>query len=140
MTNYNTIAETQNFIVLDRYERESVVGEDYQSENALEREFIQDLVNQGYAYAPEIRTRDAMLANVRLQLQELNDVQFTDDEWKRFREQYLDPVSENITDKARKLHENYIKDFVFDDGHIENIYLIDKEKCAQQQAAGHQAV
>jgi type I restriction enzyme R subunit len=125
--NYNTIAESKNFIVLDRYERESVVGEDYQSEDALEREFIQDLVNQGYAYAPEINTPTAMLANVRLQLQDLNDVQFTDDEWKRFVEQYLDPVSENITDKARKLHENYIKDFVFDDGHIENIYLLDKK-------------
>lgn len=127
MTNYNTIAETKDFIILDRYQRERTVNEDYQSENALEREFIQDLVNQGYVYAPEINTPKAMLANVRLQLQELNDVQFTDDEWKRFREQYLDPVSENITDKARKLHENYIKDFIFDDGHIENIYLLDKK-------------
>ena len=127
MTNYSTIAETKNFIVLDRYERDCVVNEDYQSEDALEREFIQDLVNQGYAYAPEINMPASMLANVRVQLQELNDVQFTDDEWKRFREQYLDPASENITDKARKLHENYIKDFVFDDGHIENIYLLDKK-------------
>lgn len=127
MTNYSTIAETKNFIVLDRYERDSVVNEDYQSEDALEREFIRDLENQGYLYVPDIRTRDAMLDNVRVQLQELNDVQFTDDEWKRFVEQYLDPVSENSTDKARKLHENYIKDFVFDDGHIENIYLIDKK-------------
>lgn len=127
MTNYNTIAESKNFIVLDRYERESVVGQDYQSEDALEREFIQDLVNQGYAYAPEINTPKAMLANVRVQLQELNDMQFTENEWKRFVEQYLDPASENSTGKARKLHENYIKDFVFDDGHIENIYLIDKK-------------
>ncbi|HAV12440.1 MAG TPA: DEAD/DEAH box helicase [Opitutae bacterium] len=127
MTNYNTIAESKNFIVLDRYERDSVVGEDYQSEDALEREFIGDLVNQGYEHAQEIRTPEAMLANVRVQLQELNDVAFTEDEWKRFVEQYLDPASENSTDKARKLHENYIKDFVFDDGHIENIYLLDKK-------------
>ena len=127
MTSYNTIAETKDFIILDRYQRERTVNEGHQSENALEREFIQDLVNQGYAYAPEINTLAAMLANVRVQLQELNDVQFTDDEWKSFVEQYLDPASENITDKARKLHENYIKDFVFDDGHIENIYLIDKK-------------
>ena len=127
MTNYSTIAETKNFIVLDRYERDCVVNEDYQSEDALEREFIRDLENQGYLYETDIRTRDAMLANVRVQLQELNNVQFTDDEWKRFVEQYLDPASENSTDKARKLHENYIKDFVFDDGHIENIYLLDKK-------------
>jgi len=127
MTDYNTIAETKNFIVLDRYQRDSVVGEDYQSEDALEREFISDLEDQGYTYATEIRTLKAMLANVRVQLEELNDVRFTEDEWKRFQEKYLDPVSENSTDKARKLHEDYIHDFVFDDGHIENIYLLDKK-------------
>ena len=127
MTDYNTIAETKNFIVLDRYQRDLVLAEDYQSEDALEREFIGDLENQGYTYATEIRTPEAMLANVRVQLEELNDVRFTEDEWKRFQEKYLDPVSENSTDKARKLHEDYIHDFVFDDGHIENIYLLDKK-------------
>lgn len=127
MNCYNTIAETKNFIVLDRYERDYEVKETYQSEAGLECEFIEDLVNQGYLYATDIRTPDAMLANVRLQLEELNDVQFTDEEWKRFVEQYLDPAGENSTDKARKLHEDYIHDFVFDDGHIENIYLLDKK-------------
>ncbi len=124
---YTPIAETQNFIVLDRYERPSVVNEDYQSEDALEREFINDLLNQGYDYVADIRTPEAMSANVRVQLQQLNDVQFTDAEWKRFEENYLDPASESSTDKARKLHEDYIHDFVFDDGHIENIYLLDKK-------------
>ncbi len=127
MTDYKTIAETKNFIVLDRYQRDSVVKEDYQSEDALEREFIGDLEDQGYTYATEIRTPDLMLANVRVQLEELNDVRFTEDEWKRFVEKYLDPASENSTDKARKIHEDYIHDFVFDDGHIENIYLLDKK-------------
>lgn len=127
MTNYNTIAETKHFIVLDRYRRDFMVKEDYQSEDALEREFIRDLESQGYTYATEIRTPDLMLANVRVQLEELNDVRFTEDEWKRFVEKYLDPASENSTDKARKLHEDYIHDFVFDDGHIENIYLLDKK-------------
>ncbi len=127
MTDYKTIAETKHFIVLDRYQRDSVVKEDYQSEDALEREFIGDLEDQGYTYATEIRTPEAMLANVRVQLQELNDVRFTEDEWKRFVEKYLDPANENSTDKARKLHEDYIHDFVFDDGHIENIYLLNKK-------------
>lgn len=127
MTEYNTIAETKNFIVLDRYQRDFVLKEDYQSEDALEREFIRDLEDQGYTCATEIRTPEAMLANVRVQLEELNEVRFTEDEWKRFVEKYLDPASENSTDKARKLHEDYIHDFVFDDGHIENIYLLDKK-------------
>lgn len=127
MTNNRSIAETKNFIVLDRYEWDCVVNEDYQSEDALEREFIQDLENQGYLYKTDIRTPETMLANVRVQLQELNKVQFTEDEWQRFVEQYLDPASEDSTAKAYKLHEDYRKDFVFDDGHIENIYLIDKK-------------
>ncbi len=91
MTNYNTIAETKNFIVLDRYQWDSVVNEEYQSEDALEREFIRDLEDQGYTYATEIRTPEAMLVNVQVQLEELNDVRFTEDEWKRFVEKYLDP-------------------------------------------------
>lgn len=128
MTSYKSIAESQNFIVLDRYDQGRVVNEGYQSEDALEREFIEDLTQQGYTYAPEIRTPEAMLANVRVQLQTLNKVVFSEDEWERFVDQYLDPKRENSTDKARKLHENYIKDFVFDDGHIENIYLMDKKQ------------
>ncbi len=127
MIDYNTIAETRHFIVLEHYQRDLVLKEDYQSEDALEREFIGDLEGQGYAYATEIRTPDLMLANVRVQLEELNEVHFTEDEWKRFVEKYLDPASEKSTDKARKLHEDYIHDFVFDDGHIENIYLLDKK-------------
>jgi type I restriction enzyme R subunit len=126
MPDLKTIAETSNFIVLDRYQCDHEVREDYQSEDALEREFIRDLQNQGYAYVADIRSPQAMLANVRVQLEELNDVRFSDDEWQRFVEQYLDPASENSTDKARKIHEDYIHDFVFDDGHIENIYLLDK--------------
>lgn len=127
MIDYKTIAETKNFIVLDRYERDSVLKEEYQSEDALEREFIGDLEDQGYTYATDIRTPEAMLANVRVQLEELNDVQFTNEEWQRFVEKYLNPVSENSTDKAKKIHEDHIHDFVFDDGHIENIYLLDKK-------------
>ncbi len=126
MPNHKTIAETSNFIVLDRYQRDYEMREEYQSEDALEREFIRDLQNQGYTYVADIRSPEAMLANVRVQLEALNDVRFSDEEWQRLVEQYLDPASENSTDKARKIHEDYIHDFVFDDGHIENIYLLDK--------------
>lgn len=124
---YTPIAETKHFIVLDRYERASVVSDLYQSESALELEFINDLDKQGIAYVADIRSPEALLANVRVQLEELNNVRFTDAEWKRFQEKYLDPASESSTDKARKVHEDHIHDFVFDDGHIENIYLLDKK-------------
>ena len=128
--NYNTIAETQNYIVLDSYTKLSKVNEapaTYQSENALEREFIEDLVGQGYEYLPQLTTPTALLANVRTQLQNLNSVTFTDTEWARFVEEYLDAPSDNLVEKSRKLHRDYIYDFVFDDGHIQNIYLVDKK-------------
>ena len=127
---YNTIAETQNYIVLDNYTKLSKVSEapaTYQSENALEREFIEDLVEQGYEYLSQLTTPAALLANVRTQLQNLNSVIFTDAEWQRFVEEYLDAPSDNLVEKSRKLHRDYIYDFVFDDGHIQNIYLVDKK-------------
>ncbi len=121
-----TIAETNRFIVLDKYVRAWEAADSYQSEADLERELIQDLRNQGYEFRADLKSTDAMLANVRVQLQALNDVQFTGKEWARFVETYLDKPSDSATDKVRKLHDDYIFDFVFDDGRIQNIYLVDK--------------
>ncbi|WP_419486704.1 type I restriction endonuclease subunit R [Chryseobacterium bernardetii] len=129
MSQYKAIAESNNFIVLDKYTKHSSINDrptGYQTESALESEFIQDLINQGFENPTEIKSADAMLANVRVQLQALNDMQFTDIEWNRFVEEYLDNPSDTLVDKTRKIHDNYIYDFVFDDGHIQNIYLVDK--------------
>ena len=133
MSDYKTIAESNNFIVLERYEKTWQVAESYQSEDDLEREFIQDLVNQGYEYLPGLTTPDALLANVRVQLQALNDVQFSDGEWARFVETWLDKPGDGIIEKTRKIHDDYIHDFVFDDGRIQNIYLLDKEAIARNK-------
>ncbi|MFN9053637.1 MAG: type I restriction endonuclease subunit R [Pseudanabaena sp.] len=133
MTNYNAIAESNNFIVLEKYSKQSRVKESYQSEYDLEGEFIQDLVNQGYQYLPSVSNPQAMLANVREQLQTLNNVQFSEGEWQRFVETFLDKPSDSITDKTRKIHDNHIHDFVFDDGHIQNIYLLDKKNLARNK-------
>lgn len=130
MSTYKTIAESNNFIVLDKFTKYLEVNEAsavYQSEAALEREFIEDLINQGYEYPKDLNTPGAMLANVREQLQRLNDVVFLDSEWARFVEEYLDKPSDGLVEKSKKIHEDYIYDFVFDDGHIQNIYLIDKK-------------
>ncbi|MEH8806711.1 type I restriction endonuclease, partial [Klebsiella pneumoniae] len=127
------IAESNRFIVLDRYRQEWKVAESYQSEGDLERELIQDLVNQGYEYLPTLNNPEAMLANVREQLQSLNNVKFLEGEWKRFVETYLDKPSDTIVDKTRKIHDDYIHDFVFDDGRIKNIYLVDKKNIARNK-------
>ena len=128
-----TIAETKNYIVLDKYTREWDATDRYQSEDDLERELVQDLVHQGYEFLPALTTPDAMLANVRVQLEQLNNVTFSDDEWKRFVETYLDKPSDNIVDKTRKIHDDYLHDFVFDDGRIQNIYLFDKNNMARNK-------
>ena len=133
MTDYKTIAESNNFIVLDKYIKEWQVSESYQSEYDLEREFIQDLQNQGYEYCPDLNTPERLLANVRVALQALNNMQFADGEWLRFVETFLDKPSDSIVDKTRKIHDDYIHDFVFDDGRIQNIYLLDKKNIARNK-------
>ncbi len=136
MSQYKTIAESNNFIVLDKYTKYAVLNDApavYQTEAALEKEFIQDLVQQGYENPTNINSPEAMLANVRVQLQSLNSVLFTDAEWTRFVEEYLDKPSDNLIEKTRKIHDNYIHDFVFDDGHIQNIYLVDKKNIVRNK-------
>lgn len=133
MNEYKTIAESQNFIVLDSFAKEWKVSESYQSEGDLEREFIQDLVNQGYEFSPALNNSEALLANVRVQLQGLNSVQFLDAEWQRFVETWLDKPSDGIVEKTRKVHDDYVHDFVFDDGRIQNIYLLDKKNIARNK-------
>mgnify|MGYP002656083846 FL=1 len=131
MTQYKTIAESNNFIVLDQYNKfveEPNAG--YQTEGSLEREFIRDLQAQGYEYLQEINGHDALIKNLRAQLQRLNNVVFSDAEWQRFLEEYLDKPSDNLIEKTRKIHDDYIYDFVFDNGRIQNIYLLDKKNLA----------
>ena len=131
MTQYKTIAESNNFIVLDQYNKlveEPNAG--YQTEGSLEREFIRDLQAQGYEYLQGLNSHDALVNNLRAQLQRLNNVVFSDAEWRRFLEEYLDKPSDSLIEKTRKIHDDSIYDFVFDNGRIQNIYLLDKKNLA----------
>lgn len=127
------IAESKNFIVLDKYTSDWTSADHYQSEAELERELIKDLSNQGYEFLPALTSPEAMLANVRVRLEDLNSVRFSDEEWHRFVASYLDNPSDGIIDKTRKVHDDYIHDFVFDDGRIQNIYLFDKANIARNK-------
>ena len=131
MTQYKTIAESNHFIVLDQYNKfveEPNAG--YQTEGSLEREFIRDLQALGYEYLQGLNDHDALVKNLRAQLQRLNNVVFSDAEWRRFLEEYLDKPSDSLIEKTRKIHDDYIYDFVFDNGRIQNIYLLDKRNLA----------
>ena len=131
MTQYKTIAESNNFIVLDQYNKlveEPNAG--YQTEGSLEREFIRNLQAQGYEYLQGLNNHGELIKNLRIQLQRLNNVVFSDAEWQRFLEEYLDKPSDSLIEKTRKIHDDYIYDFVFDNGRIQNIYLLDKKNLA----------
>ena len=131
MAELKPIAETQNFIVLDKYTKIDQANSSFQSEASLERELIADLQAQGYVYRKDITNPEALLANVREKIEKLNSVSFSNEEWGRFNKEYLDNPSDTHTDKMNKIHNDYIYDFVFDDGHIKNIYLLNKKNLAK---------
>lgn len=136
MTQYATIAELQNFIVLNSYTKAAMLNETpagYQTEAQLESELIADLRNQGYEYLPNLNSPQALLDNARVQLQTLNNIVFTDAEWKRFNEEFLNKENDSITDQTRKIQGCCVYDFTFDDGHLQNIMLIDKQNHARNK-------
>jgi len=147
MTPSKPIAETPHFIVLDHYTRIASTTPPptgYQTEAALENELIADLQKQGYEYLPKLTTPQELLKNLRLQLQALNQVVFTDEEWQRFLDEYLYDFDEKfkkastksascVVDGIHKVQVNYVHDFVFDDGHIQNICLVDKKGIAHNK-------
>ena len=120
------IAEMQGGIVLARFEKPERRVEEYQTESQLEENMINNLVSQGYERL-DVRTMDDLYANLRVQIEKLNDIRFSDSEWKRFLLEYLDAPNDGIIEKTRKIQENHIYDFVFDDGRLKNIKIIDKK-------------
>lgn len=133
MTDTKPIAQSNNFIVLDKYTKIEQVGASYQTEADLENELIEDLSKQGYEYLKDVTTPEKMLSNAKVQLQNLNNTTFNDGEWERFCVQYLNKQGDNHLDTTRKIHNDYIYDFVFDDGHIQNIYLVDKKNVTRNK-------
>ena len=126
------IVESDNFIILEKYTKLEQPSQ-YQTEADLEKELIADLRQQGYEYLTYLTTPEALLANLKTQMEVLNNVVFTDAEWLRFLDEYLNKPSDSLIDRTRKLHDNYIYDFIFDDGHIQNIYLWDKKNISRNK-------
>lgn len=125
--NASTIAEMTNGIILANFEKDFQVRETtYQSESELERRIIDNLVSQGYEFI-NTRTSEDLYRNLRLRIEKLNSISFSDDEWRRFLVEYLDSPNDGMIEKTRKIQENHIYDFIFDDGHLKNIKIIDKK-------------
>lgn len=126
MSTYNIVLSTNESTVVTEYEPQLKRSDAYQSEAALEAAFIKMLGEQGYEYVT-IHNSDALIANLRRQLELLNNYQFTDKEWDSFFKSKIANVNEGIVEKTRKIQEDYVQNLTCEDGTTKNISLIDKK-------------
>ena len=127
MNKYNVVMEMNDSTVVTEYEPVKKKSDSYQSEQALENEFIRMLTEQGYDYL-EIHDSESLIKNLRTQLERVNDYKFTDSEWDRFFNDSIANNNDGIVEKTRKIQEDNIQVLKRDDGTSKNITLIDK-KC-----------
>ncbi len=120
------VAQTPQSTVVAEFVPSKKRAENYQSEDALEKEFIAQLQTQAYEFLT-IHNETDLVHNLRLQLEKLNKYQFSDNEWKYFFESEIANSSQWIEEKTRTMQEDYIKILQCDDGVEKNIYLIDKK-------------
>lgn len=126
MPYFNIVAQTTENTVVTEYESVKTRSTNYQSESALEKEFISMLTQQGYEYLTIHHEKD-LLANLRTQLEKLNDYQFSDKEWDRFFKNSIANQNDGIKEKTRKIQEDNVQVLKRDDGSSKNITLIDKK-------------
>lgn len=126
MPYFNIVAETNENTVVTEYEPVKVHADQYQSEAALEKEFIRMLCDQGYEYL-SIHTEKDLIANLRTKLEELNNYKFSDTEWHQFFNSAVANPNEHIVEKTRKIQEDNVQVLKRDDGSSKNITLIDKQ-------------
>lgn len=125
MPYFNIVAQTNDNTVVANYEPVKQRSDQYQSEAALEKEFIRMLCEQGYTYL-DIHTEADLKSNLRTQLETLNHYKFSDSEWDRFFTDAIANKNDSIEDKTRKIQEDYVQVLKKDDGLSKNISLIDK--------------
>ncbi len=126
MTQYNLIAESPESTVVAEYQPLYRKETTYQSEADLEKAFIEQLQTQAYDYLP-ITSEDELIANLRLQLETLNNYQFSNSEWEQFFKGKIANQNNGIEEKTTIIQEDHIQLLTRDDGTVKNIYLIDKQ-------------
>ncbi len=125
MSFINVVAETNENTVVTEYTPVSARSDSYQSEAALEREFIKMLTEQGYEYL-KIHSEKEVIENLRKQLEKLNNYNFSETEWKNFFNNAIADQNDTIVEKTRKIQEDYVQVLTRDNGESKNIKLIDK--------------
>jgi type I restriction enzyme R subunit len=125
MNYYNIIAATSQATVVAECPVSNKAASAYQSEAQMEAEFIAQLQAQGYDYIT-FSTEKALINNLRVQLEALNNFSFTEGEWKRFFEEKIASANEGIVEKTRRIQNDEVQVFKREDGSFQNIRLIDK--------------
>lgn len=125
MAYFNIVAQTSENTVVTEYEPVKARSDSYQSEAALEKEFIRLLCEQGYEYL-QIHSEKDLITNLRYRLEKLNSYEFSDSEWKQFFFNAVANPNEHIVEKTRKIQEDFVQVLKRDDGTSKNIKLIDK--------------
>lgn len=126
MSTYNIVAASNESTVVCEYTPTGKRAADYQSEAELEKALIKQLIAQGYQYI-DARDEAALTANLRRQLELLNDYTFSDYEWKRFFSQSIAGASEGIVEKTRRVQDDPVQVLKRDNGSTKNITLLDKK-------------
>jgi type I restriction enzyme R subunit len=122
---FEPIAVSSESTVVAEFVPDATTASSYQSEDQLEREFIRLLESQAYAHLP-ITSEEHLVSNLRVQLEALNGIQFSDAEWEQFFSEKIAGANEGIADKTVRIHEDHVQLLQRDDGSIKNIALIDK--------------
>lgn len=126
MKRFDIVAETNEDTVIADYEPVKGRSDSFQTEAELEAEFIRMLCEQGYIYL-KIHGEKDLKANLRRQLEALNNYVFRDSEWERFYSEVIDNANDGMTEKTAKIQENNIHALKRTDGTTKNIKLIDRE-------------
>lgn len=122
----NIISENDNSTVLAEYKSLNSKATSYQSEAQLEREFIKELQEESYEYL-KINNEKDLISNLKRELERLNKIKFTENEWDNLFNSYIVNSNDGIVEKTRKIQEDYKYSLTLDSGELRNIYLIDKD-------------
>lgn len=123
---YDPIALSAESTVVAEYVPDMKAGAAYQSEADLEHELIRLLQSQAYEYLP-LTSEAQIVANLRIQLEALNGITFSDAEWLQFFTERVAGANDGIVEKTVRIQEDHVQLLKRDDGSTKNILLIDKQ-------------
>ena len=129
---YEPIAVSAESTVVAEFVADNKTSSAYQSEADLEREFIRLLEDQKYKYLA-LTSEEQLVSNLRVQLEKLNAVTFSDQEWRRFFSERIASANDSIVDKANRIQDDHVQLLSRDDGTTKNVMLIDKANIHNNQ-------